>query len=245
MLLDQDFAPQLALSQGREMLAQTSLRNTIIKLEDKDDHNEKTTTTPVHGMSAAEPTFSHSELAAGIGLAETKAESKTGVVDGDEKPTWEEVMQSTTDVSSLLADEAPSLGVPQADDDSLVLLASQQKHRGHDDSNVTTGPSGGYECASASVLQIDALLQKAMVDLKTEMNEAVNVASAMQQSRMDSRMDSLDASLDAVGGKLQAQFSEQGRTGERLGDLERTIQRLEQLLLKSVNAGSATAQRPK
>ena len=64
------------------------------------------------------------------------------------------------------------------------------------------------------------------------MSEAVNMASAVQQSRMDS----LDASIDA---KLEAQFSEQGRTGERLGNLEQAIQRLEQLLLKSVKAGTA------
>ena len=227
MLLDPNFASRLALSQGREMLAQTSLRDTIIKLEDKHDHDEETTTMPVHDMRPAGPAFPPSELA-GTDLAEARTESKTGVVDGDEKPTWEEVMQSTSDVSSLLADEASCLEMPVADSD--LALVPQMKHRGHHDSSVTT------RTASASVLQTDAL-QKSMIEMKTEMSEAVNVASAMQQSRMDS----LEASLDAVGAKLEAQFSEQGRTGERLGDLERAIQRIEKLLV--AKAGTAIEER--
>jgi len=216
------------------MLAQTpSLlhKNMNGQRESKRDGDEKlVTTTPVHDMRAAEPTFSHSELAGAV-IAEAKTDSTTGVVDGDEKPTWEEVIQSTTDVvTSLPAHEEPSLEVPHAD--GGLGLALQKKLCVHDDSYVDTRPSDDHECGFAAVLQIDALLQKSMLDMKKEMSEAVNMASAVQQSRMDS----LEASIDA---KLEAQFSEQGRTGERLGNLEQTIQRLEQLLLKSVKAGTA------
>lgn len=238
MLLDQDFASRLALSQGREMLAQTSLRNTSIKFEGKHHHDEKTTTTPVHDMRTAEPIFSHSELV-GTGLAQAKTKSKTSVLDGDEKPSWGEViMQSTTDVSSLLADEASGLEVPRAD--GHLALVPQQKHDGHYHPSVSTRPSEDYECASASALQMDAL-QMSMIEMKTEMSESVNVASAAQQSRMDSLEASLEASLDAVGAKLEAQFSEQGRTGERLSDLELAIQRIEKLLV--VKVGTATEER--
>ena len=59
-------------------------------------------------------------------------------------------------------------------------------------------------------------------------------------------MDSLEASIDA---KLEAQFSEGrnderlGQMGERLGDLERAVRRIEHLLLKSVTAGTAIEER--
>ena len=181
------------------MLAKTSLRNTINWREDKHRHGDEkpTTTTPTHDMRAAEPTFSHSELA-GTGLAEAKVASKTGFVYGDEKPSWEEVMQSTTNVSSLLA---------QVDGD--LMIASDKKRDGRDDSSMNTRPSDKNEYGPVSVLQIDAL-QKSMNEMKTEMHEAVNVASAMQQSRLDD----LDASLDA---KFEQMMKRLEKMMERVG----------------------------
>jgi len=223
------------------MLAQTSLRNNTIKREDKHRHDDEklTTTTPVHDMRAAEPTFSHSELA-GTGGAEDKAASKTGLVYGDEKPSWEEVVQSTNYVSSLLADEASCLEVPQAD--GGLMVASEKKRHGHDDSSMNTRSAGDdHAYGSASMLKIDAL-QKSVIESKIELSEAFDLASTAQQSRMDS----LEASIDA---KLEAQFSEGrnderlGQMGERLGDLERAVRRIEHLLLKSVTAGTAIEER--
>ena len=227
------------------MLAQTSLRSNTIKREDKHRHDDEklTTTMPVHDMRAAEPTFSHSELA-GTGGAEDKAASKTGLVYGDEKPSWEEVVQSTNYVSSLLADEASCLEVPQAD--GGLMVASEKKRHGHDDSSMNTGPSGDdHEYGSASMLKIDALQKSviaSVIESKIELSEAFDLASTAQQSRMDS----LEASIDA---KLEAQFSEGrnderlGQMGERLGDLERAVRRIEHLLLKSVTAGTAIEER--
>ena len=69
-----------------------------------------------------------------------------------------------------------------------------------------------------------------MFDMKTEMNEALNVASAMHQSSMDS----LEASLDKRDEQQTRVMS------ERFGDLEQMIQRLEQMLIQRAGPRPAT-----
>ena len=80
-------------------------------------------------------------------------------------------------------------------------------------------------------LQIGAL-QKSMIHMhmKAELNEALNVASAMHQSRMDS----LEASLDKRDEQQTRVMS------ERFGDLEQMIQRLEQMLIQRAGPRPAT-----
>ena len=180
--------------------------------EAKCNDDDATTKTPVHDMREAKPTHTHTQTA----VKGWSAESKHGRLSDEEKPSWAEVMQNT-DVSSLQADEVPpDSEVLQSSDSSL--LVSRKKNSG-----------GDGECASDSLLQIGAL-QKSMFDMKTEMNEALNVASAMHQSRMDS----LEASLDKRDEQQTRVMS------ERFGDLEQMIQRLEQMLIQRAGPRPAT-----
>ena len=65
--------------------------------------------------------------------------------------------------------------------------------------------------------------------MKAELNEAFNVASAVQQSRMDA----LDAKLESGFGSAAESMAEQNRAmNGRFEDLEKMIQRLEQMIIQ-------------
>lgn len=202
------------------MLAQTTeLSRSELKLND--DEN-KLATAPVHDTRVAEPASSSTELASTEG-AEANADIKSvnkRTID-EEKPSWEEVIQNTTEASALLEDEASGyLEVLQAADG--LAPASQNKL------NRTTRSSGDHD--RESTVEIDAL-QKSMIHMhmKAELNEAFNVASAVQQSRMDA----LDAKLESGFGSAAESMAEQNRAmNGRFEDLEKMIQRLEQMIIQ-------------
>ena len=191
-------------------------------------HDTATTTSAssVSPIRAAEPTSLSRTDEGAAAEADRKGrtlESKREP--GEEKPSWDEVLQITPEGSSLLSQAT----------DGWVVSASQRKHIGHDETNA------GDELAS----QIDGL-QRSMIDMNVELNEAFNDACAVQRTAIKhdmneaineasavqhSRMDSLQASLEA-------QSSEQSRISERLGEMELTMRRVEDLLLKSLKAGT-------
>lgn len=195
------------------MLRTQILSPKVTTREAKPNDDADTTTTPVHAIRATEPARSHPAI-----TRTAKAERKSRDWEHEEKPSW-------PDVST--ADEPFGLHMPQADGD-LEMLAPQKKLRGHDNSEVMMRPSDDDGRAYASVMQIDTL-QTSMIDMKTELNEAINMTGAVQQSRIDA----LEASLDA---KLEAQ-------NEHLSDLKQMMRRLEQMMECSRPDSSGTAAR--
>ena len=186
--------------------------------------------TSVHDMRAAEPTSSV--------LPPTKADSKPAANawagDDDEKPTWQEVMETAFDEPAIDA-SAPNLeGETSNDLDSIT----QQEH-------VVVVHLSRQPDADVSVpqAQLDPLQQQSFMD--TRQPQAITVHA---------RLDSLEAPIEAsIEARLSAQFSAQGRAidsvaesvaeqgramDDRLGKLELTMQRIEQLLMTS---GTTTA----
>ena len=206
VLLDPDFVSQLAASQGRQMLrTQTLIPNDSTRETKSIDDEEQFLTTPVHDMRAP-------ELTSRIGFTETEraaaeADNKSSVANEEEKPSWEEVMQSAAEGSSLL--------LPQVTGDLVPASQSEHSH---------------VEIRAAD--DVASLINDLRKSVKRGMNEAISEASMVQHSRMDlldtkaeSRMDSFGASLDSFGASLEAH-------GSRLGDIERTMKRVELMLLQ-------------
>ena len=198
VLLDPDFALQLAVSKGSQMLRQTQTaepRNNVdgseVKSVDDEDH---VLTTPIHDMRAPEPT-SHIELAepkgpdgksydSRGGLAESKSRGSNDEV----KPSWEEAMQSTG------AEEGSSL-IPRVT--SGVVPASQkEKSGGHSAAHVVLRGD-----AEASIYA--SLIDDLRNSVKHDVNEAIREASLVQQSRMDSLEASLDGKLERIMRRLE------------------------------------------
>ena len=232
------------------MLAQTSeLSRRELKLND--DEN-KLATAPVHDVRVAEPTSSNPKLTSTEGaeanadIKSVTSKNKRTVMHDEEKPSWEEVIQNTAEVSSLLEGGALGLEVlplspilspspsPSLPSSSRPLSRTLQAADGLASASqkklsIMTSPSADLDRASAPMVQTNAL-QKSMFDIKTEMDEAFSVAGAMQQSRLDSLEASIDARLEA--GFCSAAESIKADQNRRFGDLENMIQRLEQMLIQ-------------
>ena len=219
-MLDPNFATRLAVSRGRQML-QSHTASATASSEAKSENDD---VAHVHDLRAAESTdlraqSEATELPQHRYRAEAKMNSKT-IFDDEEKPTWQQVTNvgSALNDASCLVDSAADLETElQLSND----LASTWQKQG--DEHNLLGATSRHRDDDACVAAQTNVFQRSM-------NEALGEAAAVQQSRMDSLETKLEVQLSCVTESV----SEQGRVlGDRLGELERTMQRIERMLLAS------------